>query len=155
MKVISICSRIAGYIAAIMLAIITLLTIADICGRLIFNRPITGSVELTEYMLAIVCFFAIAWAALRKRHIEVDLLMSRFPVRIQAVVEVVTTVLSLVISIIMAWQLIMEAIDLQQLDVISTFLGIPKYPFYYVSALGCLLLITVIISNLLGKKINN
>jgi len=151
MKIIASAGRVAGWVAAIMLAILTLLTVSDVCGRFFFTHPIIGTTELTEYMLAIMAFFAIAWAAVAKRHIVVDLVMSRFSPRIQMIVDSITCLLSICIYAIIAWRLVMEGVDLQALSMVSTFLDVPKYPFYYVAALGCTLLTLVAIVNLIQR----
>ncbi len=149
MRMIAAAGRVAGYIAAIMLAILTLLTVSDICGRFFFTRPIVGTTELTEYLLAIMAFFAIAWAAVKQRHIKVDLIMSRFPPRAQTIVDCITCLFSIGIYVIITWRLAMEGIDLQQLNLISAFLDVPKYPFYFIAALGAALLTLVTITTLI------
>lgn len=149
MKMIAAVGRIAGFIAAVMAAILTLLTVSDICGRFFFTRPIIGTTELTEYLLAIMAFFAIAWAAVTRRHVVVDLVMSHFSPRVQTIVDSITCLFSIGIYVIITWRLIMEGVDLQQLNLISTFLDVPKYPFYYIAALGGALLTLVTVTNLI------
>jgi TRAP-type C4-dicarboxylate transport system permease small subunit len=152
-KVIAAAGRAAGLIAAALLAILTFLTIADICGRFFFTKPINGVTELTEYMVAIIAFFAIAWAALTKRHVKVDLVMSHFPPNVRAIADIITGLFSAGICAIIAWRLIMEGVDLQGLNQVSTSLDMPKYPFYYVAGLGCALLTLVMVTDLVQHVI--
>ncbi len=67
------------------------------------------------------------------------------------IVDSITCLLSVCIYAIIAWRLVMEGVDLKALNMVSTFLEVPKYPFYYIAALGCTLLTIVVIVNLIQR----
>ncbi|UCG64349.1 MAG: TRAP transporter small permease, partial [Deltaproteobacteria bacterium] len=69
-----------GTVAAMMF-----LTATDVILRYIFNRPISGAYEVIEYMMAILIPFGLAYCALQGGHVSVDLLVSRFPKKIQSI----------------------------------------------------------------------
>ena len=77
-------SKIFNSIAAGVLTAMMILTGFDVTLRYIFNRPIPGSYEITQYMMPIVVVFGLAYCALEEGHVRVELLTSRFPVRAQA-----------------------------------------------------------------------
>ena len=55
-----------------------LITTADVVGRGFFNKPIAGTFELSEYMLAVIILLGAAYTQQVKGHVAVDFLTSRF-----------------------------------------------------------------------------
>lgn len=56
-----------------------LVTCVDVVGRYVFNKPLTGSTELTEMALAIVVFSVLPIISWRGEHVVVDILDSFTP----------------------------------------------------------------------------
>ena len=71
-------SRVAAGFAAAVLTAMMALTGLDVIMRYIFNRPVSGTLEITEFMMAIVIAFGLAYCALQKRHVRIDIVISRF-----------------------------------------------------------------------------
>ena len=57
------------------------LTAVDVVGRNLFNHPIPGTVELSQYMLAIFILLGLAYAQQMKAHVAVSIFTSRLPHR--------------------------------------------------------------------------
>ena len=81
-------SNIMDRIASVVLFFMMLLTIADVFLRKIFNKSILGTVEVSEFMLVILIFFALAHTEVLNGHVKVDLVLSRFGERVQGLLEV-------------------------------------------------------------------
>lgn len=79
-----------------------LLLMSNIFGRF-FHLIIPGSYELFELIMAIPVAFALVHAALQKAHVVVNLIVSRFPPRLGAAAETMTSLLSLAIWALIAW----------------------------------------------------
>lgn len=79
-----------------------LLLMSNILGRFL-HLVIPGSFELFELIMAIPVSFALVYAALQKTHVVVDLIISRFPPRLGAASEILTSLLSFVIWALIAW----------------------------------------------------
>lgn len=105
-----------------------LLTTGEIIGRAVWSKPIPGSMELSSYMLAIFVLLGIAYTQQVKGHVRVSMLVSRLPERVQAALEVLTTVLSLCIMVIVAWQGWVLAMEEKA---VSDMLRIPQAPFKF------------------------
>ena len=58
------------------------LTTVDVVGRYVFNSPITGVFEITEYLVLILIFSFIGYTQSQKSHVAVDLLLAR-PLRVE------------------------------------------------------------------------
>src|ERR1700752_2847211 len=49
-------------------------TVADVVLRYIFNRPFSGSIEVTEFAMSAIVFLGIAWCGWVGGHVAVDIL---------------------------------------------------------------------------------
>jgi TRAP-type C4-dicarboxylate transport system permease small subunit len=67
-------AKCCGWLAALFLAAMMLLTVADVVLRAVASTPIRGVVELVELLLACTFFLALPATFLRDEHIVVDLL---------------------------------------------------------------------------------
>jgi TRAP-type C4-dicarboxylate transport system permease small subunit len=129
--------------ASIILAAMMLLTVADVFLRWIFKAPIIGTTEITESMMACIAFFALAWCAVEKSHLKVDLVIDRLPARMQGLIDTVTTLAGLCLVALFAWRSFLEGRAVQELNLVSSLIKIPAYPFYYIIAAGCAMLCVV------------
>lgn len=129
-----------------------LLTFADVCLRYVFNHPIEGSYELTEYMMAFVVGFGIAYCAVLRGHISIEIVVSRLPQRTQVIIEAVTSIITAILFCLITWQYVLQVIDSYHSGRVSVILYIPIYPFIAVVLLGsaalALVLITQFVENL-------
>jgi len=130
-----------------------LLTTCDVIGRASWARPITGTVELSSYMLAVFILLGLAYTHQVKGHVRVSFLISRLPPRVQLVLEIITILLSLFIIAILAWQGWTVAIEERS---VSDMLRIPQSPFRLLVAVAAFFLCLELVIDLtttLGKLI--
>ncbi len=130
------------------LTFMMLLTAVDVCLRYLFDSPVTGSYELNEFMMAVVVAFGLAYTAVHKGHINVDLLLTRIGPRSQAVINTITDLLGVGFFALMTWRCFIYAGKMRLDGYTSQSLGIPIYPFVYVVALGCAILVLVLLISL-------
>ncbi len=135
------------WIAIIVMAGMMFLTFADVAGRYVFNKPINGAYELTEYAMAIVIGFGIAYCAVQKGHVTIDLITTRFPKRAQAIIDSVTGFICLGLSVLIVWKYIEFIPDIYHSGRESVILGIPYYPFVAIVTLGLLSLTVVLLTH--------
>jgi TRAP-type C4-dicarboxylate transport system permease small subunit len=114
-----------------------LLTTSDVIGRGFFRKPIPGTFELSEYVLAVFILLGAAYTQQVKGHVGVDFITSKLSPRLRAVCEIITTLLSLFIIAIVIWQGFLEGIRERT---VSDMLRIPQYPFRLLVAIGGFLL---------------
>lgn len=84
-------------VPAILLAVSVLLLCADVVARYVFNSPIPGAGSIAMICFIWVTFIGSAAIARRGRHIVIDVVFARFPVRLQAIVQVLVQLLVLAI----------------------------------------------------------
>ena len=148
MKIIHYLSRMFAYIAMGVLGLMMLLTVVDVFLRYFFNSPITGTTEVTEFMMVIVVFPALAWCAVKRRHVQVDLLVSHLPLAVQKIIDTFTLLLTLGIFVIITWQSVLESMDVQTT---TALLHLPHAPFHWILTAGfalfCLSVVSLLIEN--------
>ena len=129
-------SRLLIAVGATILALMMFLTALDVGLRYIFNSPLSGAFELVEYMMAIVIPFSIVYCAEERGHVSVELILARFPKKIQVVVDILTTLAALLFTIVVAWQNFLYIGEVYDSHLTSSVLLIPTYPFVIPVALG-------------------
>jgi TRAP-type C4-dicarboxylate transport system permease small subunit len=131
------------------LAAMMVLTASDVTLRYVFNRPIVGSCDLTEYMMAILVSFSLAYCAFYRGHVSVDIIVSHLPRRAQAAIDSVTRLLGIFLFALITWQswVYMKLLFASGLE--STVLLIPRYPFAGLVFLGSAFLTLALLANFL------
>ena len=140
-------------IAMATVAAMMFLTATDVILRYIFNRPISGAYELIEYLMAILIPFGLAYCALQGGHVSVDLLVSRFPKKIQSIIGSVTALFCLVLFALITWQNVIYIGENFESKLTSAVLLIPVYPFIAAVAIGSAALCLVLALDFLNYLI--
>lgn len=115
-----------------------LLTTVDVVLRYIFNSPITGAFEVSEFMMVIIVFFSMAYTQVRKGHVAVDVLVGRLSQRKQAFVDLFNHAATILILLLITWRSSLAGLELYDTMETTGTVPIPVYPFYFVVAFGCL-----------------
>src|SRR4030042_2635429 len=116
MKAINFLSRVASYIAMVTVGMIMMLTVTDVFMRYVFARPITGSTEMTEFMMVFL-IMSIVPTAMANGHIRVDILMERLTPKGQALFDSITIFAGSWLVVIMGWRAFMACLFIIQNDV--------------------------------------
>jgi len=143
-------------VSCVVLVLMMLLTVSDVVLRSLFRKPILGTTELTENMMACLAFLALAWCAVERSHLKVDLVMILLPERVQAVFDSFTSLAGLCLVGLISWRSFLEGAVVKELNIESSLLRIPAYPFYYVMAVGFSILCVVMVTQFieyLGKAV--
>ena len=120
-------------VGAVFLIPLMLVTAADVVCRNLFNRPIMGVVESSGYLLAVFILLGLGYTEQVKAHVRVAIMTSRLSPRAQLVLNIMTTLVSLFIFSILAWQGLVVGV---QERTVSDSLRVPQYPFRLLVAVG-------------------
>lgn len=118
-------------IGSVVLMLMMLTVFIDVFLRYIFNSPVVGSVEIVEIMMVLVVALGIAHTGINRGHISVDLLVSKFPPRVQAIIDIFNFLVATIIFSIMSWKTALQAIVAGSRNVTTTVLEVPIYPFVW------------------------
>jgi TRAP-type C4-dicarboxylate transport system permease small subunit len=125
----SLVAKLCGWLAAVFLAAMMLLTVADVVLRAVANKPIPGVVELVELALACAFFLALPAAFLRDENIVVDLIDTAAP-RVVPGLKQAAAVIAAVVLGIMGWQGWIAAKDTLVFNDVTSDLSIPKIVYW-------------------------
>ncbi len=151
-KLVETCTKLLVAIAAAALAAMMFLMTFDVVGRYFFNAPIPGGLEMVEYFMAVIVPFSVAYCAIRRSHVSVDLLASRLPRSLRHGLMVFIALLSIFFVGLISWQNFAYIVETYRSNLTSAVLKIPAYPFVAAVALGMLMYAAVMVIHLFSKN---
>jgi TRAP-type transport system small permease protein len=117
--------------AALVLAAVMMVSVVDVVGRYVFNRPLPGSSEITEILMAILIYAGLPLVSLRRAHIAVDLLDPVTPPGLTRIRDAVVGIVSVFVLAIIAWRLWAYADQIRSSKDVTEYLKLPLAPFAY------------------------
>jgi TRAP-type C4-dicarboxylate transport system permease small subunit len=120
--------RVVQVVPALLLLGIALLTCADVVLRYVFNAPIAGALELTEFAMAAVIFAALPLVTLRRENVVIDLLDGRIQASTAARMDAGALIVAAVCNGFLAWRLDALALSLRDVGETTAMLYRPVYP---------------------------
>lgn len=146
-------AKASGYAAAACVAAMMLLTVADVVLRSFFNRPLHGTFELVELLLAGAFFLAVPASFLRDDHIVVDVVDSYIP-RAVPWLRRGAAAAGLAVLVVMTWQGTRAAYDTWSFGDVTMDLSLPRI-LYWVPVLCGFACATVAAFVMLVRRISN
>jgi TRAP-type C4-dicarboxylate transport system permease small subunit len=125
-----------------------LLISTEVVSRWLWRQPIPGTLELSSYMLSIFILLGVAYTQQAKGHVKVTMLTTRLPRRVRLALEMLTTLLSLFIICILAWQ--GWVVGLEE-KTVSDMLRVPQMPFKLLVAVGGVMLALELILDIIDS----
>ncbi len=116
-------------------------------------QPLPGTVEIVEMTGAVLLALGVAYTAIMKGHIMVGVLVERFSTRVQAVIEIFVSIISLIFTYFLAREILFFAISSMQRGYTTGHLYWPIAPAIYIVAFGFIMLALVLILDLLKAVI--
>ena len=129
----SIAIKACGYTAALALAAMMLLTVADVALRSLCNYPMRGMLEIIELLLACSFFIALPASFLRDEHILVDMIDPYAPAWVPMLKRIAALV-TLIVTAAMEWLGWKNAQDTLIFNDVTSDLSIPRI-YYWVPVL--------------------
>lgn len=136
-------------VAAIVLALIVLIVVANIILRF-FDMAIMGVYDLVVILTPVAISLSIAYCAVKDGHVAVGMLVERFPKRVQKIIDFITGSIVIVTLLIATWFLVQNANTMRQNQEVTTTILIPFAPFILIIAVGVGMLALVVF----GKVLN-
>jgi TRAP-type transport system small permease protein len=138
-------TRVMNIAGMVILVGMMLLSVGDVFLRKAFNHPIVGGTEISEFMM--VCLaLGMAWCMLAGKSITMNMVVEKFPARVQGIIDTVTYIIGFGVVSVMAWQTYNDAMLSKSIGDSSIILRIPNYPTRLVLAFAFLILGLVILT---------
>jgi len=128
-------------IAGIMLTLLILFTFFAVVMRYVVGRPITWGEEFQLLSMVIIVFFGAGAGFRLKSHVAIDVVVDRFPPKIQRIIGIIVYILTV---IILAYFFIHSASYMGQMfrtSRVTNILHIPYSLIYAAFPIGCALMI--------------
>jgi len=140
-------SRALATVGGLALALLMLLTIADVVLR-ILGKPIVGPYELVALGGAIAIGLSLPLTSWVRGHIYVDSFVSRLPRTARAILNVATRLLVLALFLILGWNLLKYALDLRAAGEVTPTLRVPFFPVPFGVGAACLVECLVMVADI-------
>jgi TRAP-type C4-dicarboxylate transport system permease small subunit len=127
-------------VAGIFVVVMMLITMADVAMRSVFNSPLEGAYEITEFLMAGVVFLGLAYMQREKGHLAIEIFTERMPPWARSAVRIFGYLVALVLFSAIAYetsQLAYEAWDVQ--DYTMGAARLPLWPVKTAIAFGSIL----------------
>ena len=112
-KILQTLNRLLTLVGGVALVAMILLTCANIFMRAV-AAPIRGTFELMGFFGALVASLSLGYTQLHRGHIAVDVLIQRFPARIQQVLTSINSAVCALFFGLVAWQIAEKAAVLRE-----------------------------------------
>lgn len=122
------------------------------CANMILRllgRPISATYEIVGFLGALTVALPLGYAQLKKSHVAVDIVSSRFPTVLRRIVVALSLILGMIFFFVAAWKVGAHAYTLQQVGEVSETLRMPFYPFVYGVAAACGLMTFTLLTDFL------
>ena len=142
--------RVVDVAGAVLLALAgaaLVLMMAVACANMIMGglgRPIMGTVELVEFLGALVVAFSLAATQRKKGHIALTILAGVLPKAVERVIDILGSLACMALFGIIAWRFASKALDKLASGELAETLRFPYYPLILAVAFGVLVLALVL-----------
>ena len=131
----------AYYLGSAFLWIIMFMVTIDVVGRYFFNKPLYGSLEICEFLLAGTVLLGLAYTQHLRGQVTVELFFDKFSESTQQILKIFHILIGIGFFSIIAWQSGILAIETAQNNLTSDILKIPAWPFRLFVPIGSVLLV--------------
>jgi TRAP-type C4-dicarboxylate transport system permease small subunit len=142
-------STVVNSIGMAAMAVMMVFVAVDVTLRKLANMPILGSIELTQFILAICASFGLAQCAVNKGHVVIDMVISRLSRRSRGLLGIGTGILGVGVGALMTWQLINYVLITLKANNVTGVLYIPIWPVVALVTFGFALYCVVLIIHFL------
>ena len=129
-------SNILSYVAAVALAVMMCLTVADVIGRA-GGYPILGAYEVVSLICLVAIGFAIPLTSWKRRHVYMEFLIERMGQKAKNSLHTATRILCIILFLLAGTNLFHMAAEFASSREVTMALKIPFYPFAYGAGVCC------------------
>jgi TRAP-type C4-dicarboxylate transport system permease small subunit len=127
--------------------------VIDVIKRSAVGIPVPGVVEVVELIAAVILSMGVSYLTFVRGHVAVDVLVMRFRPQRQHIFDLVNSVISLFLTILITYAMVKLGIVYQTSNWVTGSLWIPIYPFAYMVAAALSLTSVVLIRDIVKAVI--
>jgi TRAP-type C4-dicarboxylate transport system permease small subunit len=138
--------RIMAATGGMVLTAVTLVTVASVISRALFNKPIPGDFELVELGVGVAVSFFLPYCQIQDGNVIVDLFTAKAPEWLTRILSALGDLMLLVIAAIICWRMVYGCIDYMEYNEVTMVLQIPLW-WAMVPIIGAFALLTCTCAN--------
>jgi TRAP-type C4-dicarboxylate transport system permease small subunit len=142
-KVIEPTANAAAAAGAVVLGVMVVMLIVSVIMRKVFNAPMRGIFEMTEFAMVLITFLCMSAQYFKPDAMVMETFVEMLPKKIQVMINTFIFLLDAGILGILSWQLFVYGSRVQRMGQVSKILEVPLPPFAYLGA-ACMLLLTLV-----------
>ena len=131
-------------LALSLVVVMVLVLVADVTGRFAFKWSVIGAHDAEVFLMGIVALAVLSYTGLSKKHIRVELMISRAPKVARDIIDACTGVMGLMLWVLITWRTTLWSLEIAQVKLTSQVLLWPIAPFAAFAAF-CALVFSVVI----------
>jgi TRAP-type transport system small permease protein len=120
--------------AGVLLLLLMLFTVVDVFLRYLFNAPLRSVYEFTEFLMAAIVFFAVAYTGWVGAHISVDVFAKWLDRPSLRFIPAILAFMGSALFVLIAYRALLETFATY--DQVSNLLRWPFYPFRFAVSFG-------------------
>lgn len=120
-------SKLSALSGMVILVGICLISTFSVIGRVLFNTPIKGDVELTQIGCSLAISSFLPYAQMKKSHVIVDFFTLKAPFFIKKYLDIFAATLLGVVALILMWRSYFGALSAFQNETKTMILGLPEW----------------------------
>lgn len=147
-KLVEVFCETSAKIGMLAIFILLALTVSDVFGRFILNKPIPGTFELAKILFALSAFFSFPVSQFKGENLGITLLYDKMPLRLKGVLDFLGSIASIGMFSAALLQTLRYAARMKAANSITSVLRWPMHPWIYIAALGLLILVLALLWDL-------
>lgn len=145
-------TNVVGIIGGIGILLLLFHVVADVVARFAFNKPINGTLEISQYWyMPIIVFLGLAMAERTDQHISAPIVYDRLKPKLKIEFSFISMVLSVLLLFGFAWFGFEEAMTLMKQGAAGIVSEVPIWPTRFLVPFGSLLLALEIIAKFISN----
>jgi len=129
--------------AQVLIFLAMVVVTANVCSRYFFNFPWFWVTESAQWALVFMTLLGTAWVLKKEGHVSVDLITNMLEPKSRGVLNVITSILSAIVCLVITWYGARVTWEYFQTDYIfSGTMEVPAYLLQFVIPVGGFLLFT-------------
>lgn len=150
--IVNLLSRWLNWVAGGLLLVLMMLSVGNIIARWV-HEPWAGTPAAVGWLAAPLAAFALGYTQLQKGHTRIDIIISRFPARVQSIIDGIMFFIGTGFFGVATWQVLKLASRYRALGQVCPTTGISYHPFIYAVGIGCALLCLVLLLDFLKSLV--
>lgn len=159
-KILQVLTKLVGVIAGVLVLYCAFSIVWEVIARGLLNSPTEWVMEISTYCVLIAGFLGMGVAYAGKKHIHVDIFVSKMSPKTLTYVEVLTSLIGIFYSLIFmiySWDMAMLSLEMNNCapTTLGTPLWIPQLSMPIGFAVLCLQIIRTLLENIIKIKNND